>query len=136
MSGNHSTSHLTTFDAPLMAGPWTNDAIAQTKDLREVECPEPVEGFFFVYILLCRDGSFYVGMTQDVKVRLGQHRTTHGAKHTFDRAVQRLVFVEGPLLPGPAARRERQLKGWTRAKKMALIRGDVEALKRLSRPGR
>jgi predicted GIY-YIG superfamily endonuclease len=44
--------------------------------------------------------------------------------------------VEGPLVPVEAVRRERQLKGWSRAKKLALISGDLSTLKRLSRPRR
>ena len=93
--------------------------------LREVECPEPVEGLYFVYIILCRDGSFYTGIAEEVASRLDLHIQGKGAKHTRDNGVIHLVFWEGPADLKTASARERQVKGWTRAKKLKLIQGQL-----------
>jgi predicted GIY-YIG superfamily endonuclease len=117
-----------------MAGHSTNKAQNALANLTGVECPEPVEGLSFVYILLCLDGSFYVGSTLDIPRRLQQHLAGRGAKHSSDKKATRLIYVEDPLPQLAAIRRERQLKGWSRAKKLALISRDLLALKKLSRP--
>ncbi len=101
--------------------------------LSEVECPEPVEGLSFVYILLCADGTFYVGSAKNVERRREQHLAGRGAKHTHDHAAVRLVYAEGPLEVGPAVRREMQIKRWSRAKKLALITGDLATSKTLAK---
>ena len=95
--------------------------------------PRPAAGLAWVYILQSNAGSFYVGLSTDVGERLRKHRLGLGSKYTKDHAVSRLVHVEGPFDLTDAVARERQLKGWSRAKKMALIRGDVVALRLLSR---
>jgi putative endonuclease len=100
---------------------------------KEVECPEPVEGLSFVYILICSNGSFYVGMSDDVKKRLFLHAQGFGARHTRQMKQFKLVYTEGPMERESATRRERQLKKWSRAKKTALITGDIEQLKQLSK---
>jgi putative endonuclease len=99
----------------------------------EISCPEPIDGHAFVYILECDGGTLYVGQSRDIRERVRKHRFGLGSKHTHDHPDIRLVYVEGPLLPVEAVRRERQLKGWSRAKKLALISGDAVRLKRLSR---
>lgn len=88
---------------------------------------------YFVYMLRCSDGSIYVGQTQDVANRLKQHNAGEGAKHTRDRRPVVLLYSEEFQTVAEAVRRERQLKRWSHAKKEALIRGDAEALKRLSK---
>jgi predicted GIY-YIG superfamily endonuclease len=55
--------------------------------------PPAIPGNFFVYILLCADGTLYIGSTNDVTRRLQQHQSGRGAKHTEDNRVDRLVFV-------------------------------------------
>jgi putative endonuclease len=96
------------------------------------EPPAPVSGNAFVYILACSDGAFYVGSTGDVAKRLAEHGGPKGAKFTRDHPGGRLIFVEGPLSITVALQRERQLKGWSRAKKLALIRNQTVLLKELS----
>jgi putative endonuclease len=91
---------------------------------------------FFVYILTCSDGSFYVGHAQDIKRRLDDHNAARGAMFTFRRRPVRLAYAEAHETETSAVQRERQIKGWTRAKKEALIRGDLDRLRRLSRRGR
>lgn len=98
-----------------------------------VSPPEPIQGLAFVYILQSADGTYYVGHSVNVPERLRKHRLGIGSKHTHDHPLIILVHVEGPLIPADAVRRELQLKRWSRAKKEALIRGDLDNLHDLSR---
>ena len=86
----------------------------------------------FVYILRCSDGSYYVGLTQDVDQRVRVHSSGHGPTFTACRLPVELVFHESLATLDEATRRERQLKGWSRANKEALIAGDKQRLKDLS----
>lgn len=94
-----------------------------TSKLQEVECPEPVEGEFFTYLLLCGDKSFYSGATSDLKNRLREHRLGEAAVWTRQRQPVKLVYFEVYTSLVAARRREDQIKGWTRKKKMNLIMG-------------
>jgi len=98
-----------------------------------ISCPEPVSGFAWVYILQSADGSLYIGQTRDLAERFRKHRLGLGSKFTEDHQTPRLVYCEGPVPLGDAVTRERQLKRWSRAKKEALIRGDLPVLQALSR---
>jgi predicted GIY-YIG superfamily endonuclease len=104
-----------------------------SEKLERVECPEPVEGLVWIYILLMYNGMFYVGQSHDVAIRLKRHADGTGARQTRHLKEFILVFVEGPMDPDSATKRERQIKKWSRAKKLALIRGDQETLKQLSK---
>jgi putative endonuclease len=95
--------------------------------------PAPVGGNAFVYILACSDSLMYVGSSVDVLKRLAEHGGPKGAKFTCDHPGGRLIYVEGPLSITLALRRERQLKRWSRAKKLALVRNQPVVLKKLSR---
>jgi putative endonuclease len=101
-------------------------------NLPTLEAPAPVSGNTFVYILACSDGALYVGSAGDVAKRLTEHSGPKGAKFTRDHPGVRLVYVEGPLSPALALQRERQLKRWSRAKKLALIQNQTVLLKTLS----
>ena len=84
----------------------------------------PVTTPCFVYILKCADGSYYVGCTNDLQDRERTHNEGYGAEFTASRRPVRVVSSESREC-WPAARiREAQLKGWSRAKKDALIAGD------------
>ena len=87
----------------------------------------------YVYILRCSDGSFYVGMARDLYVRVKAHNDGRGATYTFKRRPVRLVYSEAFISEAEAIQRERQLKAWSRAKKKALVAGDLHSLKRLSK---
>ena len=84
----------------------------------------------YVYILECGDGSFYTGSTRDLERRLWQHQSGLGAKHTRSRLPVRLVFVEFYEDVSEAFAREKQIQGWGRRKKLALIASDWEGLLR------
>ena len=116
----------------LVGGYLTRSSRREMK-LPEVEYPRTVPSLAWVYILQSADDCFYVGYSRDVGERLRKHRYGIGSKHTRDHRGARLVFVEGPLPKPVAVSREAQLKRWSRAKKEALIRGDLESLHRLSR---
>lgn len=88
---------------------------------------------FFVYILQCADGSYYVGHTQNVEQRVEAHNAGRAAEHTSIRRPVTLVYSEEVKSEPAAVQRERQLKGWSRAKKAALIAGDMDTLKALSK---
>ena len=84
-----------------------------------------------VYILRCADNSLYVGETGDVAARIAKHNGGQGSSFTAKRRPVSLAYSESHPNRELALRRERQLKGWTRAKKEALIAGDFRLLKRL-----
>jgi predicted GIY-YIG superfamily endonuclease len=85
---------------------------------------------WLVYILQCADGSFYVGETHDIELRLSEHSKGCAAAHTAKRRPVQLVYVESHENRATCLKRERQIKGWTRLKKQALVDGDKAALKR------
>ena len=83
-----------------------------------------------VYILLCSDGSYYTGSAADVEKRVCEHND--GAmrdSYTFSRRPVKLIWVSEEVARySDALRFERQVKGWSRAKKDALMRGDYDAI--------
>jgi predicted GIY-YIG superfamily endonuclease len=88
---------------------------------------------WFVYILKCSDGSYYVGHTEDIKKRVTVHNASKGAQYTAMRTPVALVYQESAASISFAMKRELQIKHWSRAKKEALIRSDRQLLKSLSR---
>lgn len=84
---------------------------------------------YVVYILECADGSYYTGSAADLNQRLWQHEQGTFHSYTYHRRPVKLVWsseVTGRY--SEALRWERQIKGWSRAKKEALIRGDFDAI--------
>lgn len=86
---------------------------------------------YYLYILECDRAFFYVGITKDLDIRIAQHKSKH-SPHTKRYSVVKLVYSEVLATINGAERREKQVKGWSRAKKKALIDGDIDLLKRLS----
>src|SRR5215204_1571960 len=88
---------------------------------------------YAVYILLCNDNSYYTGLTNDLDKRIWQHDTGFFPEcHTFKRRPLKQVWVTMIETAEEANNLERQIKGWSREKKEALINGNIEELKRLS----
>ncbi len=85
-----------------------------------------------VYILQCSDGSYYAGHTEDLKKRISLHNSGRGSDYTAVRHPVLLAFSESTDNKACAVKREKQIKHWSRAKKEALIRGDIKFLKKLS----
>ena len=91
---------------------------------------------FYLYILKCSDGSYYTGHTDDLEARLASHQRGEISGYTFGRRPVELAFAQGFPSMDEALQTERQVKGWTRRKKEALMRQDWEALRRLARKPR
>jgi putative endonuclease len=88
-------------------------------------------------MLLCADGSFYVGITNNVEKRLWQHNNGEDeASYTYERRPVRLVHVSEFRSVFDAIAWEKHLKGWSRAKKRALIREDWQGIHRIVRDER
>ena len=88
---------------------------------------------FWTYMLHCNGGKYYVGHTDDLERRLAQHETGAIPGFTRDYLPVRLVWSEDCQTRDDARQMEKRIKGWSRAKKMALIRGDWEAISRFSK---
>ncbi|RYY98929.1 MAG: GIY-YIG nuclease family protein [Chitinophagaceae bacterium] len=88
---------------------------------------------YCVYILACSDGAYYTGITNDMERRLEEH--SEGSVRecfTYSRRPVLLKYVERFNDVEAAIRREKQLKGWSRAKKEALMQNDPDRLRALS----
>jgi len=88
---------------------------------------------FWTYMLHCNGGSLYVGHTDNLEHRIGQHEQGEIPGFTRDHLPVKLVWSETFSQRIEALEMERRIKGWSRAKKLALIRGDWEEISRLSR---
>lgn len=76
---------------------------------------------YFLYILECQNGSLYTGITTDVKRRLKQHKAGVGGHYTRSQKVVRVAHTEEYPDRSSALKREAEIKGWTRQKKLNLI---------------
>ena len=86
-----------------------------------------------MYILECADGSYYTGSTKDLELRFKQHQNGNGANHTKARLPVKLVYFEEFKRIDEAFYREKQVQGWRRDKKEALINNQPEKLHELAR---
>jgi putative endonuclease len=89
----------------------------------------------YVYMLRCADDSYYIGSAtgDDLTKRISEHETGAYRGYTFTRRLVHLVWSEYFDRITDAIAAERQLKGWTRAKKEALIRGDWSSIELLAK---
>tara|TARA_R110000796_G_scaffold66967_8_gene153869 strand:- start:2150 stop:2515 length:366 start_codon:yes stop_codon:yes gene_type:complete len=91
---------------------------------------------FWVYLLQCADGKYYVGSHRgdDVGARVWEHNEGINSKaFTYSRRPVTLLWCGAFADPAEMVSFERQMKGWTRAKKEAFVQGDWERLKALSK---
>ena len=89
---------------------------------------------FWVYMLKCADDSFYTGHTDNLEVRLEQHRTGAIVScYTFKRRPLELAYQQAFGSREEALAAEQQIKGWSRAKKVALVNQDWAEISRLAR---
>ena len=84
----------------------------------------------YVYLLRCADDSLYCGETPNLATRERDHNDGRGGSYTSKRRPVELICAEQFASRQEALKRERQIKGWTRAKKEALIAQDLDRLKR------
>ena len=82
----------------------------------------------WVYILRCADGSYYVGSTTHLDFRVWQHQNGEGAEYTKRRRPIELAFAHETETVAEAFGLEKQIQGWSRAKREALIRGSSTPL--------
>ena len=87
---------------------------------------------FYVYILRCADGSYYTGHTDSLESRVAAHDRGEFPGYNQTRRPVRLVYAEGFYSREEALASERQIKGWRRAKKEALIKREWEKLEKLA----
>ena len=76
---------------------------------------------WYIYILLCEDGSFYTGSTNDVEKRLEMHFSGKGAKYTKSHKPVKIIHQESFQTKSEALKREAEIKSLSKAKKMELI---------------
>jgi len=94
---------------------------------------------FYTYLLRCHDSSFYAGHTEDLEARLAMHQSGVIQGYTHSRRPVQLVWYQTFPTRDEAFQAERQIKGWSRAKKEALIMRDwaqIEALAAVRSPDR
>ncbi len=87
----------------------------------------------FMYILKCADGTYYTGSTRNLEKRLWEHQNFKGANYTKKKHPVKLVYYEEFDRIDEAFYREKQVQGWSHAKKKALIAGNYKKLKRLAK---
>lgn len=87
----------------------------------------------YVYIVKCRDSSYYTGLTNDIERRMAEHNSGEDQNaYIYHRRPVELVFCETLNDTNQAIELEKQIKGWTRKKKEALIERNWEKLKQLA----
>lgn len=80
---------------------------------------------YFVYMLECKDGSLYTGITTDVSRRFAEHKKGIGGHYTSAKEVVRVVHTEEYPDRSRASKREAEIKGWNREKKLDLIQSAI-----------
>ena len=96
------------------------NAVTELVEVPSIDCKyNNVKGY--VYILLCADGSYYTGSTTNLDIRLAQHFSGEGANYTQKHRPIKLLYFEEFSDISKAFDREKQIQGWSRRKKEALI---------------
>ena len=88
---------------------------------------------FYAYLVRCNDGSYYAGHTDDLEARMALHQTGSLGGYTAKRLPLTLLWSDTFQTRDDAFAAERKLKGWSRAKKEALVAGDWERVSELAR---
>ena len=87
----------------------------------------------YMYILKCSDGTYYTGSTKYIDIRIKQHNEGRGANYTKKRLPVELIYYEEYERIDHAFYREKQVQNWSRKKKEALIKGELEEIKFLAK---
>ena len=80
---------------------------------------------YFVYIILCSDGSLYTGSSSNPNARFSDHKDGKGGKYTRSHKPVKRVYLEELNSKSDALKRESQIKGWSRAKKITILRLEI-----------
>ena len=76
---------------------------------------------YYVYIIRCQDNSLYTGITNDLERRFSEHKEKIGGHYTASHNVKEVIYTEKFKTRSEALKREAQIKGWRREKKLNLI---------------
>lgn len=87
----------------------------------------------YMYILLCSNDQYYTGSTNNIEIRLAQHQNGEGSNFTKKHLPVKLVYLEEFNRIDEAFNREKQVQGWSRKKKEALINKQYDKLPELSK---
>ncbi len=79
---------------------------------------------WIVYILLCEDGSFYTGITNNLEKRFSEHKNGKGGRYTRSHKVVKIVYQEELLTHSQALKREAEIKKWSRERKIKTLKLD------------
>ncbi|MBI2068907.1 MAG: GIY-YIG nuclease family protein [Candidatus Yanofskybacteria bacterium] len=77
---------------------------------------------YLVYLIQCKDGTIYTGITTDIERRFQEHKDSKGGRYTSSRKVVKVLYTENHKDRSSALTREAQIKGWRREKKLNLIK--------------
>jgi len=77
---------------------------------------------YFVYLILCKDNNIYTGITNNPERRFIEHKTKSGGWHTKLHKAIKILYTEKFTNKEEALKREKQIKGWRREKKLNLIK--------------
>jgi predicted GIY-YIG superfamily endonuclease len=88
---------------------------------------------FWVYLLRCADGSYYTGHTDNLEKRIGEHQSGAITGYTSHRLPVELAWSQECSSREEAISAEMQIKGWSRKKKEAMMRGDWSAVSQLAK---
>ncbi len=89
---------------------------------------------YYVYMLKCADNSYYTGLTTNLDIRIAEHQNgTDPEAYTYMRRPVELAWVAEFPTHDDAFQRERQIKGWSRKKKEALMQNDFDAIQKIVR---
>jgi len=80
---------------------------------------------YYVYIIECKDGTLYTGITTDVRRRFQEHSLGKGGSYTKTKKVKKLLHIEECENRSAALKREAEIKSWRREKKLVLINGEI-----------
>ena len=91
---------------------------------------EPHEKMYYVYIIQCEDDSLYTSITNNLERRFLEHKSKIGGHYTASHKVGKIIYTEEYKTKSEALKREAQIKGWRREKKLALIKkiASIEAV--------
>ena len=76
---------------------------------------------YFVYLIKCKDKSLYTGITTNVERRFAEHKAGKGGNYTRSKKAIRVVYIEKQKNKSLASKREVEIKGWSKLKKLSLI---------------
>jgi len=76
---------------------------------------------YYVYLMKCKDGTMYTGITTNVTRRFEEHRNGRGGHYTRSHTVEKILYTEKYKTRSEALKREAEIKSWRRAKKLKLV---------------